>query len=1225
MAGAFNAWLDPLAKIGDALMSLRHALGAGNPEHSIGLAVSYMRLIGERTWISFRDALGNTDSKFYLDISTSVAGTLGAWVDLLTKFDALSLALRRVRTDGLSDSGKLETIWSTLTWLAGKSWTSFVSGAMAGGVDMQTVSQAVAATLGAWVDLASKMGDLSRSLLRVREVPETVFVTIDGVFARLWATMDSFYGKVKDDPDPANRPTVMAVIAGSLSTMVDSAARVADLSRSLIGYVKPLPTEWANIKDAMTTVWDQFSGLAKTAIADPIHWEEEVAPRIKAWRETVQALAGAVGSVAGIQLQTYVKPLETEFMGVKESMAALWGMFKEIATNSMPKDVDDADEMSKRIGAWSAIVQALVGAISATAGLNVIEHIGIAPSTMTKIKTTILSLFSTFEDIASFWAAGHRRPDLQSASIQQWSQTVSSILGAVSGTFALLKDTTGVMPSQMSSTMINRLRNTMVAFLVNFEELWTGEEWSRFAFQDGERGIADRDRHHGSIRTFADAVGGAMGAVKSTIDTLVAFTDNAGKLGQVSVTAQSAISGAITILFSMFEGMAHQWRAGTIVGDLNLAAVKTFADSVNSIFAPIKGVIDTLSSIDELMWETLDAGNDADTSARLGRRVAGGRGSVTASGKFRFPRVIQVTKDNISYLTGFVNVMFSELKGAMETLRAAFAKSNPGADWAVYLAELKAFLETVGSGMGVFKSINELITGLMDNPLSVMSFGGRAGNQRGVSKWWTQVRTNRAEHQADLLKEAIKRNIRVIVDAVKEAFSGENEMPDMEQINLMERLAAVLSGLITAVGSIALTPDLDKAKVDALVSVMRQLSEITMPAWLQAGGLSGESVAAFRALLDALTSAESASIDAVVNAVSRLTREATAAALGGLFVTIDKGGTITIGGGGSRPIIEPPGIEPPGGTNPLSIPGGDENGIIDLINAFAGLLSIPGVGSNSLPGGEEGRVGPIPNSLPGGEEGRVGPIPNSLPGGEEGRVGPIPNGLPDVGPIPNGLPDVINAFAGLLSIPGGDENGIIDLINAFAGLLSIPGAGQQPSWRRTRAGRAYPQQPSWRRRRAGRAYPEQPSWRRRRAGRAYPETACPTLLAPSPASSPSPVATRTACPASLTPSPASSPSPVATRTACPASLTPSPASSPSPVATRTASSISSTPSPASSPSLAWATTSCPSGIAMASGQSLPIPCCLPSRASICHPSKDSRIHWFRPSRASGRMSRWTSR
>ncbi|MBK6639717.1 MAG: hypothetical protein IPG34_20155 [Rhodocyclaceae bacterium] len=71
----------------------------------------------------------------------------------------------------------------------------------------------------------------------------------------------------------------------------------------------------------------------------------------------------------------------------------------------------------------------------------------------------------------------------------------------------------------------------------------------------------------------------------------MAFTDNASKLGQVSVTAQSAISGAITILFLDVRGMARQWRAGTIVGDLNLAAVKTFADSVNSIFAPIKGVI----------------------------------------------------------------------------------------------------------------------------------------------------------------------------------------------------------------------------------------------------------------------------------------------------------------------------------------------------------------------------------------------------------------------------------------------------------------------------------------------------------------------------------------------------------------------------------------------------------------------------------------------------------
>ncbi|MBK6639715.1 MAG: hypothetical protein IPG34_20145 [Rhodocyclaceae bacterium] len=59
-------------------LSLRQALGAGNPRAPIGLAISYLRLIGERTWISFRDALGNTDSKFYLDISTSVAGTLGA-------------------------------------------------------------------------------------------------------------------------------------------------------------------------------------------------------------------------------------------------------------------------------------------------------------------------------------------------------------------------------------------------------------------------------------------------------------------------------------------------------------------------------------------------------------------------------------------------------------------------------------------------------------------------------------------------------------------------------------------------------------------------------------------------------------------------------------------------------------------------------------------------------------------------------------------------------------------------------------------------------------------------------------------------------------------------------------------------------------------------------------------------------------------------------------------
>ncbi|MBK6639718.1 MAG: hypothetical protein IPG34_20160 [Rhodocyclaceae bacterium] len=64
---------------------------------------------------------------------------------------------------------------------------------------------------------------------------------------------------------------------------------------------------------------------------------------------------------------------------------------------------------------------------------------------------------------------------------------------------------------------------------------------------------------------------------------------------------------------------------------------------------------------------------------------------MTASRSSDSAGVIQVTKDNISYLFGFVNVMFPELKGAMETLRAAFAESNPGADWAVYLAELKAF------------------------------------------------------------------------------------------------------------------------------------------------------------------------------------------------------------------------------------------------------------------------------------------------------------------------------------------------------------------------------------------------------------------------------------------------------------------------------------------------------------------------------------------------------
>ncbi len=376
IAGALGAWLDPLSKIGSVADAIDKVRGYAKVrtdssfsavgEFVLGIAASMGQIVGRAQGVLGPAIL------VALETSSEVAKAFQPWLDMLSKAGAAADSVDKVTAYAQQrmDVG-LGSVFNFLAELGQRGYNILLAvQRFPSPAEALSVSQIVAQTFGAWIEMLSKVGAAVDS---IRKIGRLQGDELDRVQAFLLGIAVRFAAGVKavaSWPDPAALQGVSQTVAQTFGTWLDMLGKIGSAVTAMTGLDPVDPGVVAGTADWLLAIAATFAPLVLdlNRRADPKMIQQvsqTIGQTIGAWVDVLTKAASMVEKLAMIEP---VQPSQWDIIAsaVQESITRALSLSADIRAM-----VDVAREaLIAGVGEYTKLAGDAIGLFDKAAGLG---------------------------------------------------------------------------------------------------------------------------------------------------------------------------------------------------------------------------------------------------------------------------------------------------------------------------------------------------------------------------------------------------------------------------------------------------------------------------------------------------------------------------------------------------------------------------------------------------------------------------------------------------------------------------------------------------------------------------------------------------------------------------------------------------------------------------------------------------------------------------------------
>ena len=597
IAESFNVWLDVMVKSADAAKALIDLPDIG--DDAFARVQSLLESIAGRTAAMVRAASRSADPNALQDLSQKIAGTFGAWLDVMAKVGEATQSIA-----GMVDvpESALDDALSILTRIAGR--TSVFVAAVARGADpgkLQELSQKVAQTFMAWVELFTKTAELTRKMVEVEPVDPAKFAILEGFVSDVMAATERLAARFKEMSDKTRTDLVNALndYVGAAGGAVDLFARAAEATAK-IAETKPVEESDLNIIEAsIKTILNRTRKLAQDFLPEVVAEYEALAARMQAYIDVAGPAVDLFASAATIGADTAeavsvqgesmnrIRDAIKLIVSMVQPMADMWAE----AQHNMTQSVANAKAFADTAGAALSVVSDAVDTIRAITE----DDIGpVSTRAMVRIRQTISNIMGMIDSLAKgYLDAKGNLDEARTNAIAGFSKAASEAAGAVGATVDTLKALTenqGALGSMTATAkaLIKNSINDMVEMLLDLADGFS------FAEFESRRAI---ERAAEFSKSVSEIAGGISDVIGTLSDVAAFLADDSSKQitknDRFAETVRGMLESNITMMIESMDQVLSDLGPDMITRAAFVGEkVGPIADAVGSLIEPVQKLIE---------------------------------------------------------------------------------------------------------------------------------------------------------------------------------------------------------------------------------------------------------------------------------------------------------------------------------------------------------------------------------------------------------------------------------------------------------------------------------------------------------------------------------------------------------------------------------------------------------------------------------------------------------
>lgn len=558
LANTFGAWMTALSMFRQVTESLAEATFV--PDRVLQNAIDLLVGIASRTAGMVDAIVRESDPEARQRLSAALAGSLGAWVDLLSKTSALTREM--VATEPY-DPSKLDTLQSLVTDLFDR---LLLMSADFENMDIVARERLVPAVK-AWLELTaatvglfksaseldfSKVTTVSHSLGMVEHNIRLIFETVRRMAEEFMpdtlSAMERLDRNMSKFTELAGKALSLMKDASSIGTEMDEATRLSGTRLALVrdavffvvSVVGTLARDWAAATENMTQATREMEMFSRTAGA-----------ALTAVKTTLDLLKGLEESEIGEVTTRIVGSVHAAIQGIlslldtlKEDYLTAEGKLDEIRTDAIAGFSEAVGKAVSAIGGVLGLLKTLsdqqgqLGSFTVTARESV--------------RQAVQDMVSLMDELAKGFDMGSVEGRRAMSQAEEFAGVVDKVAGAIGGVVDTMRSTGEFMLSDTYKKM-SRLPNAAMRMQQALVQQITVMMASLSMVSDylGMEVISQAATVAERLKPVADAIGSIFEPMQKLLDSK--FVRGGPRTGER--TAQLMIHGLKTLVAALIEGL----------------------------------------------------------------------------------------------------------------------------------------------------------------------------------------------------------------------------------------------------------------------------------------------------------------------------------------------------------------------------------------------------------------------------------------------------------------------------------------------------------------------------------------------------------------------------------------------------------------------------------------------------------------------------------------------
>lgn len=598
VAQTFGAWLDIMAKLGEATDSIRRT-------HSVDDTVltdmvRMLATVGSASNDIVQAVQRASNPTEQLKISQQVAQTFDAWTSTFATIRDATEALRDVRS---VPEENLDLALGLMQRIAAK--TSTMVAAVLRHADPGPVleaSQKVAETLGAWLDAFSVTADLTHAMVGAEPVSPAELSIVQGLISAAYGILVDVSADLRRMGDLAREDFMdglmaYAEAAGAAVDLIKSSAEI-DLRD-----VVPIDEQARQIVKAnMAAALDTVKALADDWLPELDGAAKRMLERLKAYIDIAGAASGLISSSASLGADVFgaefirsadLANVEGALRQVVSSVERLAGWWAE-GKSRLTESTKEMTSFAEAAGAAVGLVKPTVEAIQALASPDIGSVSMIA---LARVQSAIFAIMGVIESLARGYLDAKGELDAaRTGAIAGFADSAGAAVGAVSDTVGLLVDlheSQGQIGS-LSGTVKAQIRAGIQSIVSMMQGLATDYG---MATLEARRALQQTVDFSGSVSSVADAVGSVVGSLKDVWEFAFEQNEDTGKItpivrdfgAHVRESVSYGISAIVDVMDRVMDDLGPEALAQA---QLVATRVGPVADAIGGMLEPIQKLME---------------------------------------------------------------------------------------------------------------------------------------------------------------------------------------------------------------------------------------------------------------------------------------------------------------------------------------------------------------------------------------------------------------------------------------------------------------------------------------------------------------------------------------------------------------------------------------------------------------------------------------------------------